>query len=90
LDRLENAFGGTASKWGLSPRSRCRSRCGNRLIPGGANAILNFAPVVLRVHGNIVSSVNFTIEFATLAMSCGNKQAPRVVLRCGGYQKNGA
>ena len=40
----------------------------NRLIAGGVNAILNFAPVVLHVPANVViSSVNLAIELENLS-----------------------
>jgi redox-sensing transcriptional repressor len=40
----------------------------NRLIAGGVNAILNFAPVVLRVPSNVVvSNVNLAIELENLS-----------------------
>ena len=40
----------------------------NRLIAGGATAILNFAPVVLKVPPNVVvSNVNLAIELENLS-----------------------
>ena len=40
----------------------------NRLIAGGVNAILNFAPVVLHVPANVVvSNVNLAIELENLS-----------------------
>ena len=40
----------------------------NRLIGAGVNAILNFAPVVLRVPSNVVvSNVNLAIELENLS-----------------------
>jgi redox-sensing transcriptional repressor len=40
----------------------------NRLITAGADAILNFAPVVLRVPSHVVvSSVNLAIELENLS-----------------------
>jgi len=40
----------------------------NRLVAGGVNAILNFAPVVLRLPSNVVvSNVNLAIELENLS-----------------------
>jgi len=40
----------------------------NRLVAAGVNAILNFAPIVLRVPSNVVvSNVNLAIELENLS-----------------------
>jgi redox-sensing transcriptional repressor len=40
----------------------------NRLVAAGVTAVLNFAPVVLRVPGNVVvSNVNLAIELENLS-----------------------
>ncbi|MGH6630340.1 MAG: redox-sensing transcriptional repressor Rex [Burkholderiales bacterium] len=69
LDKLENFVRQHRIKMGIVtvPPSAAQD-VANRLIGAGVSAILNFAPVVLRVPSNVVvSNVNLAIELENLS-----------------------
>jgi redox-sensing transcriptional repressor len=69
LDKLEHFVRQHRIKMGIItvPPSAAQDAA-NRLIAAGVNAILNFAPVVLRVPSNVVvSNVNLAIEMENLS-----------------------
>jgi redox-sensing transcriptional repressor len=69
LDKLEQFVRRHQIKMGIItvPPSAAQD-VANRLVGAGVNAILNFAPVVLRVPANVVvSNVNLAIELENLS-----------------------
>jgi len=69
LDKLEHFVRQNAIKMGIITVPPAAAQdVANRLIAAGVNAILNFAPVVLRVPSNVVvSNVNLAIELENLS-----------------------
>jgi redox-sensing transcriptional repressor len=69
LDKLENFVRPRKIRMGIVtvPTSAAQD-VANRLVAAGVNAILNFAPIVLRVPNNVViSNVNLAIELENLS-----------------------
>jgi redox-sensing transcriptional repressor len=69
LDRLEQFVRARRIKMGIvTVPPQAAQDVANRLIGAGVNAILNFAPVVLRVPNHVVvSNVNLAIELENLS-----------------------
>jgi redox-sensing transcriptional repressor len=69
LDKLENFVRARKIRMGIiTVPSAVAQDVANRLVAAGVNAILNFAPNVLRVPSNVVvSNVNLAIELENLS-----------------------